>query len=370
LSLTPGTRLGSYEILAPIGKGGMGEVYRARDSKLNRDVALKILPDVFAADHDRLTRFTREAQTLAALNHPNIAQIHGLEDRSSVRALVMELVEGPDLAERLARGPIPVDETIAIARQVADAIEAAHEHGIVHRDLKPANIKVRDDGTVKVLDFGLAKAFEGSAAPNPVGPLSLSPTYASPVMTGVGMIMGTAAYMSPEQAKGKVVDKRADIWSFGVVLYEMLTGRALFQGETASEVLASVMMREPDLSALPPTVPAPVRYVIARCLVKDLAGRHARRRGLADGHGRQRRHLDRRSHPPYVHAPLVQRQRVHARVVGRRPDDLLCPHRSDRTQGDDHAEAGGRQPRRRADSGNRLARVPEGHHPGWQARAD
>ena len=269
VSLTPGARLGFYEIIAAIGAGGMGEVYRARDIKLNRDVALKILPDNFAADPDRLTRFTREAQVLASLNHPNIAQIHGLEDSSSVHALVMEFVEGSDLAERIARGPIPVDETIAIARQIADAIEAAHEHGIVHRDLKPANVKVRDDGTVKVLDFGLAKALEASAASASKAPASISPTYASPVMTGVGMIMGTAAYMSPEQAKGKAVDKRADIWSFGVVLYEMLTGRPLFQGETGSEVLASVIMRDPDLSALPANLPVSLRYVIARCLVKD-----------------------------------------------------------------------------------------------------
>ena len=247
----------------------MGEVYRARDTKLNRDVALKILPDVFANDPDRLARFTREAQTLASLNHPNIAQIHGLEDSLAVRALVMELVDGPDLAQRIALGPLPVDEAVAIARQIAEAIEAAHELGIVHRDLKPANVKVRDDGTVKVLDFGLAKAFEGSAATSAAGPLSLSPTFASPVVTGMGMVMGTAAYMAPEQAKGKVVDRRADIWAFGVVFYEMLTGRALFEAETVSEVLASVIMREPDLSALPSSVPAPVKHLIARCLVKD-----------------------------------------------------------------------------------------------------
>jgi serine/threonine-protein kinase len=246
----------------------MGEVYRARDTKLNRDVALKILPDVFANDPDRLARFTREAQTLASLNHPNIAQIHGLEDSLAVRALVMELVDGPDLAQRIALGPLPVDEAVAIARQIAEAIEAAHELGIVHRDLKPANVKVRDDGTVKVLDFGLAKAFEGSA-PSAAGPLSLSPTFASPVVTGMGMVMGTAAYMAPEQAKGKVVDRRADIWAFGVVFYEMLTGRALFEAETVSEVLASVIMRDPDLSALPSSVPAPVKHLIARCLVKD-----------------------------------------------------------------------------------------------------
>jgi Tol biopolymer transport system component len=269
VSLTVGARIGPYEIIAAIGAGGMGEVYRARDTKLNRDVALKILPDAFAADADRLSRFTREAQTLASLNHPNIAQIHGLEDSSSVHALIMEFVEGPDLAQRLVNGPIPIDETVAIARQIADAIEAAHEQGIVHRDLKPANVKVRDDGMVKVLDFGLAKALEGSGTPGPIAPVSLSPTYASPAMTGVGMIVGTAAYMSPEQAKGKAVDKRADIWSFGVILYEMLTGRALFQGETVSEVLASVIMRVPDLSGLPTNVPASLRHVIARCLVKD-----------------------------------------------------------------------------------------------------
>jgi serine/threonine-protein kinase len=269
LALPPGTRLGSYEIIAALGAGGMGEVYRARDTKLNRDIALKILPEAFAADADRLSRFTREAQTLASLNHPNIAQIHGLEDSSSVHALVMELVEGPDLAQRLADGPISIDDTLVIARQIADAMEAAHEHGIVHRDLKPSNIKVREDGTVKVLDFGLAKALETSGTPAHTGPMSLSPTYASPAVTGAGMIMGTAAYMSPEQAKGKVVDKRADIWSFGVVLYEMLTGRVLFEGETASEVMASVIMREPDLSALPAGVPASLRWVIARCLVRD-----------------------------------------------------------------------------------------------------
>ena len=262
-------RLGAYEIVAAIGAGGMGEVYRARDTKLNRDVALKILPQAFAADHDRLTRFTREAQTLASLNHPNIAQIHGLEDSSSLHALVMEFVDGADLSQRIAQGPIAVDDTIAIARQITDAIEAAHERGIVHRDLKPSNVKVRDDGTVKVLDFGLAKALEGSTATHNSGSLSLSPTVAGPAMTGVGMIMGTAAYMSPEQAKGKPVDKRADIWSFGVVLYEMLTGRALFNGETASEVMASVIMQEPDLTALPPKVPPSLRHVIARCLVRD-----------------------------------------------------------------------------------------------------
>jgi serine/threonine-protein kinase len=269
--IQPGTRLGSYEVIAAIGAGGMGEVYRARDTRLNRDVALKILPDAFAADPDRLARFTREAQTLAALNHPNIAQIHGIEDGPAeggryARALVMELVEGPDLAQRITQGPLPFDEALVIARQVADALESAHDSGIVHRDLKPSNIKVRDDGMVKVLDFGLAKAFEQSGPPSS---LSMSPTVLSPAVTGVGMIVGTAAYMAPEQAKGKSVDKRADIWAFGVVFYEMLTGRGLFEGETVSEVLAAVIMREPELSSLPSTVPAHVKQLIARCLVRD-----------------------------------------------------------------------------------------------------
>jgi serine/threonine-protein kinase len=244
----------------------MGEVYRARDARLNRDVALKILPEAFATDPDRLARFTREAQTLAALNHPNIAQIHGLEEQPPTRALVMELVEGQDLAQRIAHGPIPQDEAVAVARQVADALESAHDQGIVHRDLKPANIKTRGDGTVKVLDFGLAKAYEGSAASSP---LSISPTLASPANTGTGVILGTAAYMSPEQAKGKPVDKRADIWAFGAVFYEMLTGRPLFDGETVSEVIAAVIMREPDLSALPADLAPHVRQLIARCLTRD-----------------------------------------------------------------------------------------------------
>ena len=222
MRLSAGTRLGPYEILSALGAGGMGEVYRARDTKLDRAVAIKILPEAFAADTERVARFQREARTLASLNHPNIAHVHGLEESSGVRALVMELVEGEDLAERIARGAIPVDEALPIAKQIADALEAAHEQGIIHRDLKPANIKVRPDGTVKVLDFGLAKAMEptGDASPS----VSQSPTITTPAMTEAGMILGTAAYMSPEQARGKPVDKRADIWAFGCVLYEMLTG--------------------------------------------------------------------------------------------------------------------------------------------------
>src|SRR5919106_798799 len=238
MSLTPGTSFGPYEVVSKLGEGGMGEVYRARDTRLDRDVALKILPETFAQDTERLARFEREAKTLASLNHPHIAQIHGFETSDGVKALVMELVEGDDLAVRIARGPVPVDEAILIARQIAEALEAAHEQGIIHRDLKPANIKVRDDGTVKILDFGLAKAMD------PGGPSSSnalnSPTI-SMHATQAGIILGTAAYMSPEQAAGKPVDKRSDLWSFGVVLLEMLTGQAVFSGETVSHVLASVL---------------------------------------------------------------------------------------------------------------------------------
>ena len=248
----------------------MGEVYRARDTKLNRDVALKILPDAFASDPDRLARFTREAQTLASLNHPNIAHIHGLEESGGVRALVMELVEGEDLSQRIARGPIPIDEALPIAKQIAEALEAAHEQGIIHRDLKPANIKVRADGTVKVLDFGLAKATE------PVGrasDVSRSPTLTTPAMTQGGIILGTAAYMSPEQAAGKPVDKRADIWAFGVVLFEMLTGQRLFGGETISHTLADVLRAPIEFDQLLSTTPRVIRDVAKRCLDRDVKTR-------------------------------------------------------------------------------------------------
>jgi len=267
MSLAPGSRLGVYEVVAPLGVGGMGEVYRATDTKLGRQVALKVLPTSVAQDVERLARFDREARTLALLNHPHIAQIYGLEDSGGVKALVMELVEGPTLADRLAQGAIPTEEALAIAGQMAEALEAAHEQGIIHRDLKPANVKVRPDGTVKVLDFGLAKAMESGAAaagPGLIG-LSQSPTITSPAMTQLGMILGTAAYMAPEQASGKPVDKRADIWAFGVVLWEMLTGRRMFEGETISHVLAAVLTREPDLSA----VPLRVRPLLSRCLEKD-----------------------------------------------------------------------------------------------------
>jgi eukaryotic-like serine/threonine-protein kinase len=245
------------------------EVYRARDTRLDREVALKILSAEFAADPDRLQRFGREAQTLAALNHPHIAQIYGLDDTGEGYALVMELVDGEDLAARVARGPMPIEEAAPIAEQIAEALEAAHEQGIVHRDLKPANVKIRSDGTAKVLDFGLAKVLEPSSRSN-LRALANSPTVASPgAMTSAGMLLGTAAYMSPEQARGKAVDKRADIWAFGVVLYEMLTGRNPFGGDTVTDVLSSVISSEPDWGALPPNVPGRVRWLLERCLEKD-----------------------------------------------------------------------------------------------------
>ena len=245
----------------------MGEVYRASDTNLKRAVAVKVLPESVAADRDRLARFQREAEVLASLNHSNIAAIYGLERSEGVTALVMEMVEGPTLADRIGHGPIPIDEVLSIARQIADALESAHEHGIIHRDLKPANIKLRDDGTVKVLDFGLAKAVEPMpSAPN----MSRSPTITSPaMMTGVGVLLGTAAYMAPEQARGKPVDKRADIWAFGCVLYEMLTGQRAFGGDDVTVTLSRVVERDPDFDALPPTVPQRVRQALRVCLRKD-----------------------------------------------------------------------------------------------------
>ena len=268
-----GQHLGPYEIISALGAGGMGEVYRARDTKLNRDVAIKVLLPAVANDPDRLARFSREAQVLASLNHPNIAHIHGLEEAGGVRALVMELVEGEDLSQRIARGAIPLDEALPIARQIAEALEAAHDHGIIHRDLKPANIKVRADGTVKVLDFGLAKAIDPTAGSSVTA--MNSPTL-SIHATEAGIILGTAAYMSPEQAAGKAVDKRSDLWAFGVVLYEMLTGRQAFAGDTLSHVIAAVLKDEPAWHALPPETPGSVRRLLRRCLEKD------RKRRLAD----------------------------------------------------------------------------------------
>ena len=267
MALTLGTRLGVYEITAPIGEGGMGQVYRATDTRLKRQVAIKILPPSLATDADRLARFQREAEVLASLNHPNIAAIYGLEESGGLTALVMELVEGEDLSQRIAHGPIPLDEALPIARQIAEALEAAHEQGIIHRDLKPANIKVRPDGTVKVLDFGLAKALEPVAAMSVSN--SMSPTITTPAMTQAGMILGTAAYMSPEQARGRTVDKRADIWAFGCVLYEMLTGRRAFEGDDVSDTLAAVLRADPDWTALPAKTPTPIRRLLRRCLEKD-----------------------------------------------------------------------------------------------------
>jgi serine/threonine protein kinase len=265
-----GTRLGPYEVLAPLGSGGMGEVYRARDTKLGRDVALKVLPDSLAHDADRLARFVREAHLLAALNHPHIAHIHGFEDSTGTPALVMELVEGPTLADRIAQGAIPIEEALPIAKQIAEALEAAHEQGIIHRDLKPANIKIRADGTVKVLDFGLAKAFDSSVSSS--AGATMSPTL-SIHATQAGVILGTAAYMAPEQARGKAVDRRADIWAFGCVLFEMLAGRRAFDGDDISVTLASVLKTEPDWTRLPPATPAGLRRLLGRCLKKDAKDR-------------------------------------------------------------------------------------------------
>jgi hypothetical protein len=282
VTVTPGSRVGPYEIVSAIGAGGMGEVYRARDVRLNRDVALKVLPDAFSLDPDRLARFKREAQVLASLNHPNIAVIHGLEELDSgeaeqrtqgIRALVLEHVDGPTLADRIAQGPIAIDEMLPIAGQIADALEAAHEQGIIHRDLKPANIKIRRDGVVKLLDFGLAKALE--PVPSVTGPME-SPTITSPAATQLGIILGTAAYMSPEQARGHAVDRGADIWAFGCVLFEMLTATRAFPGTDTTETVAAILRDEPEWPRLPAETPDSIRRVLRRCLVKN------RKRRLAD----------------------------------------------------------------------------------------
>ena len=266
MSLAAGSRIGPYEVAAQIGAGGMGEVYRATDTKLKRQVAIKVLPEALAGDPERLARFQREAEVLASLNHHNIALLHGLEETDGVKALVMELVDGPTLADRIAQGPMPVEEALAIAKQIAAALEAAHEQGITHRDLKPANVKVRPDGTVKVLDFGLAKLAEPVAGSKVTA--TMSPTL-SLNATMAGVILGTAAYMAPEQARGKSVDKRADIWAFGAVLFEMLTATQPFPGEDVSHVLARVIDRDPDWGLLPPALPSSVRTCLHRCLVKD-----------------------------------------------------------------------------------------------------
>ncbi len=276
MTVSPGSRLGPYEVLASLGAGGMGEVYRARDTRLDREVAIKVLPTAFATDTDRVMRFEREAKTLAALNHPHIAHIYGIEESHMkggpsgppISALVMELVEGETLADRIARGPIPLDEALPMARQIAEALEAAHDAGIIHRDLKPANVKVRDDGTVKVLDFGLAKVDARSGDPSGLQ----SPTFTSPA-TVQGVILGTAAYMAPEQAKGKPIDRRADMWAFGCVLFEMLTGKRAFAGEDITDTLTAIMRDEPDWTTLPASTPTTIHRLLRRCLSKDRARR-------------------------------------------------------------------------------------------------
>ncbi len=272
MGLSAGTRLGPYEVVSAIGAGGMGEVYRARDTRLKRDVALKVLPDQFSRDPDRLARFQREAELLASLNHSNIAAVYGLESADGVNSIAMELVDGPTLADMLARGPLGVRDALNIARQVADALEAAHSRGVVHRDLKPSNIKVTPDGKVKVLDFGLAKMLTAAEASPSSLSMSLSPTMSLQTQSG-GVILGTAPYMSPEQARGKVVDSRTDVWAFGCVLYEMLTGRRAFAGETVTDVLAAVIATEPDWKTLPATVSPAVQKLIRRCLEKDASRR-------------------------------------------------------------------------------------------------
>src|SRR5215813_15098241 len=270
MALTIGTQLGSHEITALLGKGGMGEVYRARDLKLKREVAIKILPEEFSLDKDRVSRFQREAEVLASLNHPNIAAIHDLEETNGTRYLVLELVEGETLADRIARGPIPAEEALDIAKHICAALEAAHEKGIIHRDLKPANIKITPDSTVKVLDFGLAKIADEQAEAR----LRDSPTLTVGA-THAGVILGTAAYMSPEQAQGKRLDKRTDVWSFGVVLYEMLTGKQPFRGETVADTVAGILKEAPDLDP----VPANIRPLLRKCLEKD---RKKRLRDIGD----------------------------------------------------------------------------------------
>ena len=264
MGLSTGTRLGPYEIVSPLGAGGMGEVYLARDLKLGRSVAIKVLPSEVAKDPEKLDRFKREAKVLASLNHPNIASIYGFEDTDKP-GLVMELVEGPTLADRILAGPVPVEETLRVAKQVCEALEYAHEHGVVHRDVKPANIKVGGDGTVKLLDFGLAKALESIVVNSDI---SSSPTFTH-MATQAGLILGTAAYMSPEQAKGRPVDRRADIWAFGCVLFEMLTGKMVFSGESVTDTVAEIIKAEPGWSLIPANTPKPIRTLLQRCLKKD-----------------------------------------------------------------------------------------------------
>src|SRR5262245_52990211 len=296
MPLTPGTRLGSYEILSLIGAGGMGEVYRAQDSRLKRAVAVKIVPEAMAGEPERIFRFEREAELLASLNHPNIATVHDFEEAAGRRFLVMELVEGETLAERLKRGPLPIDEALEIARQITEALEAAHQKGIIHRDLKPANIKILPDGKVKVLDFGLAKIYESETSSLDD---SNSPTLLSSI--GDGAILGTAAYMSPEQARGNPVDKRTDIWALGCVIYEMLSGKQAFAGDNVSDTIASVLREEPRWRALPSTTPRSIRVMLERCLQKDS------RRRLRDA-GDARIEIDDAGSDDEAEAPTARRR--------------------------------------------------------------
>src|SRR5499427_485467 len=275
MAITPGTRIGAYEVTSQLGEGGMGVVYRARDTKLLRDAALKVLPEHFADDPNRLSMLQREAQLLASLNHPNIAQIYGLEQVGNTGCIVMELVEGETLADKLKKGPLPFDEALEIAKQIADALAAAHERGIVHRDLKPANIKLTPNGTVKVLDFGLAKVLNSPAERKT--DLSMLPTKVSGSITG--SIVGTVGYMSPEQARGKDVDARTDIWSFGCVLFEMLTARLAFEAETATDMIAKIVTAEPDLNLLPPNTPPSIRLLLSATLNKNV---HQRLQHIGD----------------------------------------------------------------------------------------
>ena len=264
-----GRTLSHFKVLKKIGQGGMGEVFRAEDTSLKREVAIKVLPEQFTKDPQRLARFEREAQLLASLNHPNIAAIHSFEHADEVHFLVLELVPGDTLAERVGKGAVPVEEALEVCRQIADGVEAAHEKGVIHRDLKPANVKVTPEGKVKILDFGLAKAFEEEL---PVSDISQSPTLTEE-MTRAGVILGTAAYMSPEQARGKPVDKRADVWAFGYVLYELLTAQRAFGGETVTDTLAKILEGEPNWDALPQTVPSIIRFVLSRCFEKEVKRR-------------------------------------------------------------------------------------------------
>jgi serine/threonine protein kinase/Tol biopolymer transport system component len=307
MSLSAGTRLGPYEILSALGAGGMGEVYRARDTRLKREVALKVLPEGFSQDPDRLARFQREAELLATLNHPNIAAVYGLEKADGFTGIVLELVDGETLADVIARGPIPLADALPIARQIADALEAAHEKGVIHRDLKPANIKVTANGTVKVLDFGLAKMMEHET---PASSLTMSPTL-SLHATYAGVILGTAAYMSPEQAAGRQADKRSDVWAFGVLLLEMLTGQPVFAGETVSHVLAAVLKSEPDWTTLPADTPTSIRKLLRRCLEKD------RKRRLADA-ADARLEIDEALSTPIADAPARAVPAIQPRPLWRR----------------------------------------------------